>query len=438
MKKVFAIALIVCIVNFILFGVSQCVDYTFTSYSNGANSSMVYEERSLCIFDSELTECTESWRINDEFPNIFLNTSGVRVIVDQWDGDQIAISADASDGKVHVSAYYGGTDSHDLTITAARPGIGFGAVVTIKFPQNIYENLEIKHGSGELFVSDLYARNNDISVGSGTLAFGGNSDFRSDLFRLSLTSGKVSVDSLNTNLAELTGNSGKLYCEFAENAQKAENFSLELNSGTAAVKNLSAADCTVTVGSGKVYGDIKTDNLNMSMSSGSAEIALAALTAGADIGVTSGKANFYIPASGGDIFRWIGSGTMKIDAYGVKETLSSDDSGGMHTVGIGGTTISASVNSGTVGFYEYESRPDFPEDFNELSDLRRSVKPVIVDTGSDYEPNISTASGIQSTTIPDSEITSVSVESSIPVEVSNITEVSEVPTEPGDYSEVSS
>ncbi len=455
MKKVLAIALIVCMVNFILFGISQCTEYLSTGSLNHHSSSMVYEVREMCIFDQQVTEGKKDWKINDEFPNIHLNTSGIKVIVDQWDGDQIAVAADASSGKVHVSAYYDGNNSNDLTITAARPDISFedvsqfgvvnwledifgnnGAVVTIKFPKNIYENLEIKHGSGELFVSDFYARNNKVSVGSGTFAFGENTDFKSDVFELSLTSGKVSVDNLNSAYVNLKETSGKLYCSFAENAQKARNFSLELNSGTAAVKNVSAADCELDIGSGKIFGDIKADNLTVKQGSGSSEIALAELTANADIDVGSGKVNLYLPESGGEVFPSISSGSVKIEAYNVKANLSSQDSDSSYVVGSEDTVISVGLDSGTVGIYEYENRPDFPEDFDELSDLRKSVSVDLVDTGSDYEPAPDIASGIiqstQITTIPDSEVTSVSVESSAPVEVS------EVPTVSGDYSEVSS
>lgn len=456
MKKVFAIAAIVCVVNFILFGISQCVGYLSTGRFGGTNSSVYVDQisssREMLIFDQQVTDGKKDWKINDEFPNIHLNTSGIKVIVDQWDGDQIAVSADVTNGgKAKVSAYYN-TSTNNLTITAARPDISFddaskfgvvnwledifgnnGAVVTIKFPQNIYENLEIKHGSGELFVSDFYARNNNISVGSGTFAFGGNSDFRANLFNLSLTSGKVSVDNISSEIVSLTGNSGKLYCSFAENAQQARNFLLELNSGTAAVKNVSAADCELDIGSGKFFGDIKADNLTMKQGSGSSEIALAELTANADIDVGSGKVNLYLPESGGEVFPSIGSGSVKIDAYNVKANLSGGDNDLTYVVGAEDAVIGVNLNSGTVGIYEYENRSAFPDDFDELSDLRRSVSANLVDTGSDYEPAPDTASGIvsitsgfESTTIPESEITSVSVESSAPVEVSDISEVSEV------------
>ncbi len=200
MKKLFFSAIPICLVSFILFGISTAILGT-KSRSYADNSAYVVPDDggSNTSYIDETTERGE-WTLNAAVrPAVTLHTSGVNAYVIQSGDDDIHMRVASNNGSyVHVNAYTYGDMLH---IEVCPPNvifdgtIDFGKIfwmddifhgspdteVIIAFPKLIYEALYIEHGSGTLMVDGFNSKYNDFDIGSGKFEFSKSEQFTADI-----------------------------------------------------------------------------------------------------------------------------------------------------------------------------------------------------------------------------------------------------------------
>lgn len=344
MKKII-IALAVCLASYILFGLSVAILGTrYHHYGSSATYPIESGYGLHTIFDHHITGYDNgqySWTVNNDFPNIHINSAGANTIIEQWDGENISIEASVPNSrKINISACYTYNDS-DLYITVTPPNVSFiegvtevgiiswledifsysgDITVTVKFPKYIYESLHIQQGSGTLSINELYAHNNDIDIGSGTFTLSNSANFTADYFNVDLGSGSADIKNMQTG-----------------------NYSLDIGSGVLGVSGLTGYG-SINMGSGKcnvVYSKYGDDYGN-----------------GAYIDMGSGTLSLYLPENSGFTLKTsIGSGVVDIDALGVKERVSDDKT---INFGDGSASMYIDMGSGKVNLRDSASAPLTP------------------------------------------------------------------------------
>lgn len=331
MKKLLGFLIPVCIISFICFGVSSMF-LPRSGYSVGdpINDGNKY------VFEG-VVNTDRTWRIFDEFPIINLNSSGVKTIVNQHDGNEIIVSASVPSGRnVYVGAYY---DDEQLTIETSRDNVSFsdivdsfgkvlwsediftssdGVVVTVSFPKSIYDYVNVKLGSGELYVDELYAKNNDIRVGSGTLRMSRSKRYVSEYLGVYIGSGDVKIKDYHSN-----------------------SFDVHLGSGKCEISGLEG-NGTLDMGSGSCKL-ITNDSLS---------------TFSGDI--SSGKLELYVAEGGAQITASVGSGSVNVNAYGVEEKVNNSTVECEQPIVFGNAeaALDIELGSGKVSILPCEKAPD--------------------------------------------------------------------------------
>lgn len=355
MKKLLGFLIPVCIISFICFGVSSM----FLPRSGYSVGNPIYDDKKY-VFEG-VVNTDRNWRILDEFPTINLNSSGVKTIVNQHDGNDIIVSASVPSGRnVYVGAYY---DDDQLTIETSRDNVSFsdivdsfgkvlwsediftysdGVVVTVSFPKSIYDYVNIKLGSGELYVDELYAKNNDIRVGSGTLQMSRSKRYVSEYLAVNIGSGNVKIKEYHSN-----------------------NFNVYIGSGKCEISGLEGYG-TLDMGSGKCK---LITNDGLSRFSG-------------DIG--SGNLELYVAEGGAQITASVGSGSVNVNAYGVEEKVSNstDECEQPIIFGNAEATIDIELGSGKVTILPCEQAPDIQINIPKMAatDKTDSAETVVTDS----------------------------------------------------------
>lgn len=338
MKKLILILLLFSAACFIAFGISDGISRRQSHVSQNSHVP-IYEDTAYTIIDkgtifSEMATADKNWEIVNEFPNININAAGATTVITQHDGERILVDAKIPDGReLYVGAEYNGDD---LTIEIRPRNITFsdivdefgkvlwsddvfkfpeGVIVTVSFPQTIYDNVDIKLGSGKMYVDELYANDTNVNIGSGTLEMQRSSDYRANSFNLELGSGKAKVNNV---------------C--------AEYNSLDIGSGDFIVAGLTG-DGTIDMGSGSGSVILSNDCKKLKTD------------------ISSGALDIYVWASGADVSADIGSGAVEVNAYGMFESLGSHNNGETVTCGYGATDIKINMSSGNVKIMESTFAP---------------------------------------------------------------------------------
>ncbi len=312
MKKLFFSAIPICLVSFILFGISTAILGT-KSRSYADNSSYVVPDDggSNTSYIDETTERGE-WTLNAAVrPAVTLHTSGVNAYVIQSGDDDIHMRVASNNGSsVHVNAH---TDGDMLNIEVRPPNvifdgtIDFGKIfwmddifhgspdteVIIAFPKLIYEALYIEHGSGTLMVDGFNSKYNNFDIGSGKFEFSKSEQFTADMFSVVVGSGSAVISNMQT-----------------------ERYHIDLGSGKYNFNGLSGYG-EINMGSGN--GSIAYSKFHEEYDDGSDVC---------DLNMGSGTLNLYFPDDSGCLlYTEIGSGSVNINAYGIEKKLTqnSDD-----------------------------------------------------------------------------------------------------------------
>ncbi len=297
MKKLFFSAIPICLVSYVLFGISVAILRTRPSESASV------EEYVECQYIDDIVTGTGEWTLTEVIENVRLRTSGVGAYVIQSEDEFIHLRVNSS-GKIAVKA---GRDNNTLDLEIHPPEITFdnimefgqilwnedifhnsqSAEVIIAFPKLIYNSLEIQHGSGTLMVDGFNAEYNDIDIGSGRFEFRNNDQFKAERFNVNLGSGSAVIGNMQTR-----------------------SHYINIGSGDFNFYGLSGHG-EINMGSGKgsiAYDKLENEDLNQ-----------------LDMG--SGNLSLYLPDDYGCALDMeFGSGSVDVDAYGVKKTFNEDES----------------------------------------------------------------------------------------------------------------
>lgn len=299
MKKLFFCSIPICLVSFILFGISVAIfDTKWRPVTGTDNVTERYENS---FIDRTVTGL-EEWTIQDVVPHVKLHTSGVKAYVYQSEDEYIHLRVSAGNSSVSVKAENNG---NTMDIKISPPNVIFNGVVDfgkifwqddifngspsaevfIAFPKLIYESLEVEHGSGTLMIDGFNAAYNEIDIGSGRFEFS-----KSDQYT-------------------------------------AEHFVADINSGSAIFSNMQTNNYEINIGSGRLDMNGLSGSGEINMGSGKGSIAYSStFDCACDLNIGSGALDLYFPDNGGTtLCSTIGSGSVKIDAYGVEKKLGNDE-----------------------------------------------------------------------------------------------------------------
>ena len=346
MKKILSVAIPVCIISYILFGLSVMIlgksySSSGSTYIDQVNSGTYYDGYRV-IFEREVTGYGDgnknSWKINNDFPNIHINSAGAKTVIEQWDENQISVEASVpANQKINVSAYYTGDDT-DLVITVTPPNVSFidgitefgvinwledifsysgDVVVTIKFPKTIYDSLTIQQGSGSLSISELYARQNNITIGSGSFEYDKDVLFEAD------------------------------------------SFNVDLGSGSAVIKNMRTKSYVIDLGSGRLECTGLSGTGVLDMGSGKCSLYYADFNGDTNVDMGSGALSLYLPSNANLSLKTdIGSGAVTVKALGVDKRLTIADNDDVVLLGNGeGPTLSIDMGSGSIQILDSTLKP---------------------------------------------------------------------------------
>lgn len=346
MKKLFFAAIPICLVSFILFGISAAILGTkYVSYPSSNSSQVVdYGER---LFVDEIVTSASEWTLEEVKSYVELHTSGVNTYVVQSDDEQIHLRVASGGTKVSVQA---SCEGDRLTVTISPPNIifdsfaDFGKILwdndifnpnsnveaVIAFPKLIYDELHVMHGSGTLMIDGFNAYYNDFDIGSGRFEYSKSDQFTANRINLDLGSGRAVLNNAQTT-----------------------HYDIDIGSGSFEVSGLSG------------YGEIN-------MGTGSGSIAYEQFTDDGEtiVDIGSGIMNLYFPDNGGcELYPSIGSGSISIDAYGIQKKLTINNDEDI-TLGSGGSIYVIEMGSGKVNIKNtseytapemFSSRPDIPK-----------------------------------------------------------------------------
>ena len=302
MKKLFFAAIPICLVSYILFGISVAILDT-KPYRGTLNSS--YSEvvdYGMVTFIDETVSGTNGWTLTEAMPNVKLQTSGIKAYVIQSADEFIHIRVNGNNIAVKAEM-----DSETLDLEIHPPEITFGDIINfgqilwsediffgspsaeavIAFPKLIYDSLEIQHGSGTLMVDGFNAAENCFDIGSGRFEFGKSDQYVADCFRINLGSGNAIISNMQTRSYWINIGSGK----FDFNGLSGEG--------------------TIDMGSGN--GNIAYDDIQNRYYSGELDMGSGTLTM------------FFPDEYGCELYTSVGSGSVNVDAFGVKQTIRDDD-----------------------------------------------------------------------------------------------------------------
>lgn len=357
MRKLLFSAIPICLVSFILFGISVAI--LGTRYETTVNSGVYddgydYSDRYQYICE---TVNAGEWTFTDAVkPYINLRTSGVNAYVVQSNDDYVHVRvASNNSSSVRVNVY---TEDDELNIEVCPPNIifdgevDFGRIfwlddifhgspdteVVISFPQLIYDDLDIEHGSGTLMVDGLNAKYNDLDIGSGKFEFSNSGQFTAEKFDVDVGSGSAVINNMHT-----------------------KNYRIELGSGHYDFNGLSGSG-EIDMGSGygdiaySGFGDFENDKYNHDMVI-------------CNLNMGSGTLNLYFPDNTGcELNTDIGSGSINVNAYGIEKKLTQNNDGELelgensdslyYNIDMGSGKINIRNTSEYTTSAPFEGRPD--------------------------------------------------------------------------------
>ncbi|MGN0683208.1 MAG: DUF4097 family beta strand repeat-containing protein [Oscillospiraceae bacterium] len=343
MKKILCFLIPVCILSFIGFWVSSAILGT-TGESNSSTDRFVSEiVGGTLLFGETVDSGTHEWEIEDnEFNSIKVLCGSGKTVIQEGSGNTILIKAQVPNGRSAYIAANGNYDDREVTIEISPKFVspsdffkGIGNLifskddaifsdsvsVTITLPPRIYSKLDLKLGSGKLYVDNITAQDNIIEIGSGAFEMQRKDSFIS------------------------------------------RKFSVTLGSGRAMINNMLASSTEIIIGSGRFEFTGVSGNSEIEMGSGSGDIVFAGNFGEADIDMGSGSLGLYVEKNGAVINANIASGSVKVDACGVDIKCSNNDDDSQIILGkavfsSSTTKINLSLGSGSVKILDADEAPN--------------------------------------------------------------------------------
>lgn len=331
--KGFITSLIASVIFFVGFGISVAV----LGMDTGA-VSVYYNDEKIDysngdgVIISGNTISSEDWKINEDFMDIKINSSGISTVVSCSDRSNIFVSLNNNGKNVHIDATASLNDlskTRVLTLNVSPAsnsifsnmsfglanwlgslftGSYSGVQLSIELPKKLYDLLDIDQGSGSVYVNEFYARTNMIDIGSGYFELTReDKDTVSNVFELTLGSGSVSVKGMRTDKYEIEAGSG--------------SYNIEGLTGEGAID----------------------------MGSGSGYIAFDKFNGACDLDMGSGYLQVVLPnKAGANIKCDIGSGSVDINAGGIKKTVRANNDYETIMLGSCGSVLDIDMGSGYI------------------------------------------------------------------------------------------
>lgn len=314
-KRMFAIFVPICIVSFILFGVTVMLfGKTTDSQTTAAEAYINYES------------------LNDSFDNIQIDCSGAEIdIVKSSDSTTMVEKQEGSaEFKVYVQnntlfvesewIFFGWNSKLDFKENISNifknPTLGIsnlgGGKLTVYVPERMYNTLLVSLNAGTLNISGIAADKNEINVNAGSFDY-----------RALNTEAEFLGVTINAGSAEISGISPREY-------------RLDENAGDLCIRNLTGFG-SVDINAG--ITDLIYDSFNGDM----------------QIDVASGTLNMYVPDdTSAEINVDKSAGSVTVRADGKKHNLSD---GACVTVGDGRYKINADISAGSINIENTDSAP---------------------------------------------------------------------------------
>lgn len=402
MKKLFFSAIPICLVSFILFGIT--VAFMGTKFYGGDTVGIGgYNDYGTVTFIDQEVSGTGEWTLTDVVePNVTLRTSGVKAYVIQSvdecihlrvNGNRIAVKAESNGDALELEV-------HPPEITFSDI-INFGQIlwsedifhgspsaeVVIAFPKLIYASLNIQHGSGTLMVDGFNAANNDFDIGSGRFEFSKSDQYTADYFDIDIGSGSAVMSNLQSR-----------------------RYNIDLGSGYYDLSGLSGYG-EIDMGSGK--GSIAYSTFMGIRYDYSGDVCR--------LNIGSGLLDLYFPDDEGcRLYTDIGSGSIIVDAYGVQkkfthgsdedELILGDENDRYYHIDMGSGKVNIRNTSTYTKPEMFEGRPDNVEELG-------MIKGVVIDGSGEWVTNFSTSYNVAEQVPPvysSSSIDQVTITGSLP------------------------
>lgn len=159
--------------------------------------------------------------------------------------------------------------------------------------------------------------------------------------KLKITSGRMSVEDINTKTADFSMTSGKIEVSRVTAAE----MSLKLSSGRMEVENSTASNLVTNQTSGTLVAEGKFDEIKTQLTSGKLELETSVLPRETSIKLTSGKAELKLPENNGFTLDYKKtSGSIKSDFI----SIGKDVKKGSVNYKSGGPQIHVDITSGSV------------------------------------------------------------------------------------------
>lgn len=338
--------------------------------------------------NEKITEKTE-WSFAAA-KEIGIATGGVKTNIVPSENNEIGLCVDVKSGKANVKVM---EKDGRLAIGVDREffSVFFGVfsnqdvTVTISLPREVYDETELRLGSGSMEAGEMRSLKNTVNIGSGKFMYSMAKDFAAEELNFRLGSGSAKMSNIAAVNQNITVSSGDLEFDAASGAA-AETLKFVLSSGDATLKNVFALEQEFNVSSGDLVAHIAggtADSLKVKISSGWAEISGAAaaeydvkvssgdldisgltgsgridVTSGdveaeftkignSEFGTSSGSLDITIPSDTKANFTGkVTSGSIVLDACGVSKKIRGSES--CELGGGGGVEINAKVTSGEI------------------------------------------------------------------------------------------
>lgn len=286
---------------------------------------------------NETVSDDREWHFNAA-KSIGISTSCVKTRILPSDGEDIVLNVNTKGNKAAVKVME--KDGYLAIGVDTRIGFAiFGSfsgeniTATISLPRMIYDEMELRLGSGSMEAQDTQASENKIKIGSGALSFSMANGFSAATLSTTLGSGSVEMSGISAETQDIVVSSGKLVLENAKSSAT-DTLNIEVSSGRVDMTNVSAVNQDITVRSGELnldnVEDVKMLDFNIQVYSGSANISNAH-TQSYDIDVSSGhfsanglSGHGSIDVKSGEVitkFIEIGSSEFDVSSGSLKVTI---------------------------------------------------------------------------------------------------------------------
>ena len=314
-KRMFAIFVPICIVSFILFGVTVLLFGKASTAETAASESYI-------DYDS----------LNESYDNIQIECSGAEIdIVKSADNTTQVVKQEGSaeftvyvkNNTLYVESewiFFGWNSKLDFKENISRifrnPTKGFlseiGGKLIVSVPERMYNTLLVSLNAGTLNISGIAANKNEINVNAGSM------DYRA------------------------------LNCE-------AEFLGVTINAGKAEISGISPRDYRLDESAGDLCIRNLTGFGSIDISAGKTDLIYDSFNGDIQIGVSAGTLNMYVPDNtSAEINVDKSAGSVTVRADGKKHNLSD---GASVVIGGGRYKINADISAGSINIDNTDSAP---------------------------------------------------------------------------------